>query len=94
MNLKKVKTGKRINLQNREHKQVCTHLLTASVRACWLAEDPYSRPCKAVQRPGGVTHAETHTADRIRAHHCGGNATETLLHSQESRAIYSQIDVL
>lgn len=43
------------------HTQLNTHLPTALVKACWQGEDPYSRPCKAVQRLGGVTHAEKHT---------------------------------
>ena len=58
--------------------QLNTHLLTALVRACWWGEDPYSRPCKAVRKLGGVTHAEKHkhTPDRIRARLCIGRATE------------------
>lgn len=41
-----------------------THLPTASVKVCWREEDPYSRLCKAVQRPGGVTHSEKNRKTR------------------------------
>lgn len=56
-----------------KHARVNTHLLTAWMKACWRGEDPYSRPCKAVQRLGGVARAEKH------------NTTHTHRHTQTDR---------
>lgn len=52
-----IRLAQRTHTRHVQHTGRITHLLTAWEKACRQVEDPYSRLCKAVRRPGGVTRA-------------------------------------